>query len=99
METITPVAGALSTYGLYAICAILLVAIIYLFKMQKELESTLRENLKKYAEDNAKYASENARLLEKTTEAFKDNAQAFNDFQNALSELKQTVQLALERIK
>lgn len=99
METIAPVSGAISTYGLYAICTILLVAIIYLFKQQKELENTLRENLKKYAEDNATYASENARLLEKTTEAFKDNAQAFNDFQNALSELKQTVQLALERMK
>ena len=32
MENIAPVAGTLSTYGLYAVCAILLIAVVYLFK-------------------------------------------------------------------
>lgn len=92
MESVTPIAGALSTYGLYAISAMLLIAVVYLFKQQRELEKELRENL-------SKYASENARLLEHTTEALKDNSEAFKDFQNTLIELKQTVQLSLERIK
>ena len=92
MEQITPVAGALSTYGLYAICAMLLIAVIYLFKQQREMEEEMREKL-------LDYAAKTSQTLERSIETIKANTETIKEFQNTLSELKQTVQLSAERHK
>ncbi len=99
MENIAPVAGTLSTYGLYAVCAILLIAVVYLFKQQRELEKELRDNIGKYAEENAKYAAENAKLLIQNTEAMNKCAELISGLQSAVSELKYAIQVMTERDK
>lgn len=91
METITPVAQSLSTYGLYAIVAILAIVVVYLYKRVSDLEKELRTTIQTNA-------SESSKLIIQTTEALKDNARAFTEFQTTLSELKTAIQFAMEKI-
>ncbi len=84
MDGLSTTAGALSTYGLYAICAALLIAVVYLFKQQRELEKEFRTNL-------ATSASENAKLLERTAEVLRDNTEAIKGFQRSLDSFKDDV--------
>lgn len=101
MEAITPMAQSISTYGLYAIVAILSVVVVYLFKQQMALEKELRTTVKQNADETTKLltqnASEQAKLLSQTTDALKANTQAFQEFQNTLQDLKMTIQLLMER--
>lgn len=92
MQEISEGAQALSTYGLYTIVAVLSVVVVFLYKRVSDLEKELRTTL-------SQAAAENSKLLAQTTEALKDNTKAFGDFQTAISELKTTVQLAMERMK
>ena len=45
MEAIQPVAQSISTYGLYAIIAILCVVVVYLYKEVGDLEKEVRATL------------------------------------------------------
>lgn len=99
MEAVTPMAQAISTYGLYAIVAVLAVVVVFLYKRVAELEKELRCVIQQNAKESSEKASENATLLAQTTEALKDNAKAFSDFQATLAELKTTIQVVMERMK
>ena len=92
MTEITEGAQTLSTFGLYAIVAVLASVVIFLYKRVADLEKELRTTL-------AQTASESSKMLAQTTEALKDNTTAFINFQTTLSELKSTVQLAMERLR
>ena len=93
MEAIEPVAQSISTYGLYAIIAILCVVVVYLFKKTGDLEKEIRNLLAAKAADAAEMAKANAQMIE----VLKDNTAAFNNFQTTLSEIKTTIQLSMER--
>ena len=104
MDAIQPVAQSISTYGLYAIIAILCVVVVYLFKKTGELEKEVRsmldakaEDREKHATENANHAAELARSQAQMLEVLKDNTAAFNNFQTTLSEIKTTIQLLMER--
>jgi len=93
MEAIEPVAQSISTYGLYAIIAILCIVVVYLFKKTGDLEKEIRTLLAAKATDAAEMAKANAQMIE----VLKDNTAAFNNFQATLSEIKTTIQLSMER--
>lgn len=93
MEAIEPVAQSISTYGLYAIIAILCIVVVYLFKKTGELEKEIRSLLAAKAADAAELAKAQTQMLE----VLKDNTAAFNNFQTTLSEIKTTIQLSMER--
>ena len=93
VEAIEPVAQSISTYGLYAIIAILCVVVVYLFKKTGDLEKEIRTLLAAKATDAAEMAKANAQMIE----VLKDNTAAFNNFQATLSEIKTTIQLSMER--
>ena len=50
MEAIQPVAQSISTYGLYAIIAILCVVAVYLYRQGNEIEKEIHKILKERAE-------------------------------------------------
>jgi len=97
MEAIEPVAQSISTYGLYAIIAILCVVVVYLYKRVGDLEKEVRTTLDAKATENANHAAELARSQTQMLEVLKDNTKAFNDFQAVLTELKTTIQFSMER--
>lgn len=93
MDAIEPVAQSISTYGLYAIIAILCFVVVYLYKRIGDLEKEIRSLLATKATDAAELAKAQTQMLE----VLKDNTAAFNNFQNTLSEFKTTIQLSMER--
>ncbi|MBQ9243012.1 MAG: hypothetical protein IJ165_07270 [Proteobacteria bacterium] len=93
METIEPVAHSISTYGLYAIIAILCFVVVYLYKRVGDLEKEIRNLLAAKAADAAEMAKANAQMIE----VLKDNTAAFNNFQTTLSEIKTTIQMSMDR--
>lgn len=93
MEAIEPVAQSISTYGLYAIIAILCFVVVYLYKRVGDLEKEIRTLLAAKATDAAEIAKTSTQMME----VLKDNTAAFNNFQNTLSEIKTTIQLSMER--
>lgn len=93
METIEPVAHSISTYGLYAIIAILCFVVVYLYKRVGDLEKEIRNLLASKAADAAEMAKANAQMIE----VLKDNTAAFNNFQTTLSEIKTTIQMSMDR--
>lgn len=99
MDTVAPLAQSISTYGLYAIIAVLCVVVVYLFRRQNALEKEMRDTIRSNAEEGKSYASEVARLMSQTTDALKDNTKAFNDVQTALADMRTALQLAMERMK
>ena len=103
MEAVTPMAEALSTYGLYAIVAVLAVVVVFLYKrvadLEKELRTTIQANANESSKQLTQNASETAKLLAQTTEVLKDNTRAFIEFQSTLAELKTTLQVAMEKMK
>lgn len=84
VEIINHGAGALSTYGLYAICAALTVLSMHLYKRLNELEIELRNSLVKQAEKITAYNEELKRITEQTQEVIKANTEAFKDVSEAL---------------
>ena len=93
METIEPVAHSISTYGLYAIIAILCFVVVYLYKRVGDLEKEIRNLLAAKAADAGEMAKANAQMIE----VLKDNTAAFNNFQTTLSEIKTTIQMSMDR--
>ena len=97
MEAVQPLAQSISTYGLYAIIAILCIVVVYLFKKVSLLEREVRATLDEKAKENASHAVELAKSQAQMLEVLKDNTNAFNNFQTTLSEIKTTIQLLMER--
>ena len=64
METVAPLAGTISTYGLYAIAALLVAAVIYLYKHINKLDDEFKEILKTTICDNNRIVAENTKALE-----------------------------------
>lgn len=67
METVAPLAGTISTYGLYAIVAVLTVAVVYLYKLHGALEKEFREMLKTTIGENKQVIAENTRVVTEAT--------------------------------
>ena len=69
MQEVTTLASSLSAYGLYTIVALLVVAVVYLYKkvndLQREVKSILQDQLKDQVELNARCT----RALEDCTKA------------------------------
>lgn len=94
METIEVINGgaqALSTFGLYAICAALVVVIVHLYRRVNTLEDKLREAVRESAEergkDIAKWQEMNTRMQETANqmqEVIKANTKALERFLAAL---------------
>ena len=77
MTEINEGAQALSTYGLYTVCAALTAAVIYLFRSLRTLETKFRD-----------YISTNSReLQEKTTIALNDSTAALKASTEALTRI------------
>lgn len=53
MENLSPVAGAISTYGLYGIIAILCLVVAHLYKRVTLLEKEMRDQLVKFQKEQA----------------------------------------------
>ena len=88
METVEVIHGgaqALSTFGLYAICAALVIVIVHLYRRVNSLEDKLREAVKESAEergkDIVKWQEMNARMQEtanQTQEVIRANTKALD---------------------
>ncbi len=96
METVEVIHGgaqALSTFGLYAICAALVIVIVHLYRRVNSLEDKLREAVKESAEergkDIVKWQEMNARMQEtanQTQEVIRANTKALERFLAALEQ-------------
>lgn len=97
MEAVQPVAQSISTYGLYAIIAILCVVAVYLYRQGNEIEKEIHKILKERAEESNKALIETTHVISQNTEAFKLHTQAFKELQDVVLELKTTIQIMKER--
>lgn len=87
METIEVINGgaqALSTFGLYAICAALVVVALHFYKRLNALEKEFRDALVKQAEKAAQSNTELRALVEQTQAIIRANTAAFERVSNAL---------------
>lgn len=87
METVEMInggAGALSTFGLYAICAALAVVAVHFYRRLNALEKEFRDALVKQAEEASRSNAELHSLVEQTQEIIRANTSALERFSNAL---------------
>jgi uncharacterized protein HemX len=87
METVEVIgngAGALSTFGLYAICAALAVVAVHFYKRLNALEREFREALVKQAEEASRSNAELRSLVEQTQEIIRANTTALERFSSAI---------------
>ena len=63
METVAPLAGTISAYGLYAIVAFLVVAVVYLYKQQGSLQKDVRTLLETTLNETKIALNENSRVI------------------------------------
>lgn len=83
METVQAIssgASALSTFGLYAICAALAVIAVHFYKRLNELEREFRGALVAQAEKASQNNSELKALVEQTQEIIRANTMALERF-------------------
>lgn len=80
VEVINGGAGALSTFGLYAICAALVVVIVHLYRRVNTLEDKLREIAQERGQEIAKWQETAAQ----TQEVIKANTKALERFLSAI---------------
>lgn len=76
MTGITDGAGALSTYGLYAIVSALVICVIYLYKRTTSLEEKFREYVSQSGKDTVEFQKG---LLEQTTSVLNSAVKAIED--------------------
>lgn len=74
MMEVANTAAALSTYGLYAIVAVLLLAVMHLYKEHNRLVDEIRKNMQ---DDN----KELSKLLAESNEVIKRNTQAMESLE------------------
>lgn len=79
METVAPLAGTISTYGLYAIVAVLIIAVVYLFKQQNALEKEVREMLQTTINQNNQVLSENSRVIGEASKLIEAQGELIKD--------------------
>lgn len=84
MEGVTQGAAAISTYGLYAVCAALVVVIVHLYNRFNSLDGEFRIALVKQAESVTKIASDYQSLTEKTNDIIEANTAAFEEVSRLL---------------
>lgn len=84
VEVINGGAGALSTYGLYAICASLAVVAVHLYRRVNALEKEFRDELVRQAEKTSNSNAELQALVKQTQEIIKANTTAFEKFYNMM---------------
>ena len=76
-------AGALSTYGLYAICVGVIVVCVHFYKRLNALEKEFRDALIKQAEESTKNYVEIKGIAEQTQEIIRANTAALEKFTSA----------------
>lgn len=86
VEAISNGANALSTFGLYAICATLVVVIVHLYRRVNLLEDKLREAIEKSAEERGKELAKWQETTAQTQEVIKANTKALERFLAALED-------------
>jgi hypothetical protein len=87
METVEVIHGganALSTFGLYAIVAALVVVIVHLYRRVNHLEEKLMEAVKESAEERGKELAKWQETTAQTQEVIKANTKALERFLAAL---------------
>lgn len=87
METVEIVNGgaaALSSYGLYAVCAALVVVVIHLYRRVNQLETRLCEAVKEGAEARGRELAKWQELNTQTQEVIKANTKALEKVLDAL---------------
>lgn len=87
METVEVISGgatALSTFGLYAICAALAVVAIHFYKRLNALEKEFRDALVKQADERSRDNAELRALVTQTQEIIRANTAAFERFSDAI---------------
>lgn len=84
VEAISGGATALSTFGLYAICAALAVVAIQFYKRLNALEKEFRDALIKQSEERAKDNAELRALVTQTQEIIRANTAAFERFSETI---------------
>ena len=82
---ITATAAALSTYGLYAIVAVLLVVVLHLYREQSRLEDEMRKVLTCDGKDTAKLLAEATISIQQSAEALRQNSEAFSRFSETMT--------------
>lgn len=85
-EVLTQGAGALSTFGLYAICAALSIVCIHFYRRLNTLEAEFRSSLVTQTEKMTAANDELRDLATKTQEVIKANTAAFEDISRVLRE-------------
>ena len=80
MEVITQGAGALSTYGLYAVCAVLALVVVHLYRKVDRIQEELKGAMIRHSESETKNADELRELVKQTQEIIKANTAAFEEF-------------------
>lgn len=86
VEAITQGAGALSTFGLYAICAALSVVCVHFYRRLNALEAEFRTSLVSQTEKMTTANEELRELANKTQEVIKANTAAFEEVSRVLKE-------------
>lgn len=86
IEAINSGANALSTFGLYAICAALVVVIVHLYRRVNMLEDKLREAIKESAEERGKQLTKWQETTAQTQEVIKANTRALERFLAAIED-------------
>lgn len=88
---LTSTAAALSTYGLYAIVAVLMLAVMHLYKEHNRLVDEIRKNMR---DDN----KEISKLLAESNEVIKRNTQAMESFETASRQMSDTTRQLSEMV-
>ena len=86
VEVINGGANALSTYGLYALCAALVVVIVHLYRRVNQLEDRLREAVEKSAEERGKELAKWQETTAQTQEVIRANTKALEKFLQVLEQ-------------
>lgn len=82
---VTTTAAALSTYGLYAVVAILLLVVMHLYREQSRLEDEMRKVLSCDGKDTAKLLAEATISIQQSAEALRQNSEAFLRFSETMT--------------
>ena len=87
METVEVINGgaqAIGTFGLYAICAALVVVIVHLYRRVNSLEDKLRDAIRESAEERGRELAKWQETAEQTQEVIKANTKALEKFLAAI---------------
>ncbi len=72
MESIPTLASSLAQYGPWGFCALLTVAVVYLFKLHVALQKEVRDIIQSNLKDTLSVVESAKRVMEQTTEAVRE---------------------------